>query len=116
MKYVILIYQPSPFDPKAFSDEQYKANSKAYKDLAALPNVEPGLPLGLPKDAVTIRVHDGAVERSDGPYVDAAGAVGGYFVVDVENVEEAISLAARVPAAGLGGAVEVRPAEAYWGR
>ncbi len=38
------------------------------------------------------------------------------LVVDVENVEEAISLAARVPAAGLGGAVEVRPAEAYWGR
>ena len=77
--------------------------------------VEPGLPLGHLEDALTVRVGaDGTADATEGPYVNAEGAVGGYFVFDAASKEEAIALAARVPAARMGGAVEVRPAQAYW--
>lgn len=114
MKYVILIYQPSPFDPKSLPAEEHKAIGEEYGALTGLPNVQPGLPLGLIKDAVTVRVNDRTIDTAEGPFVNEAGAVGGYFIVDVDSKQEAIALAARVPAARLGGAVEVRPAQAYW--
>jgi hypothetical protein len=114
MKFVLLIYQPSPFDPKALSPEEYQAVAAEYGAVNATPGVSPGLPLGLTKDAVTVRTVDGKPMVADGPYVNEAGAVGGYFVFEAESKAAAIELAARVPAARLGGAVEVRPAEAYW--
>lgn len=114
MKYALLIYQPHPFDPKALTPEEHKAVGADYGAVNATPNVTPGLPLGLPENAVTVRVRNGETVASDGPYVDTAGAVGGYFIFEADSKDEAIALAARVPAARLGGAVEVRPCEAYW--
>lgn len=114
MKYVLLIYQPSPFDPKSLPAEEKKAIGAAYAAVTATANVTPGLPLGLPQHATTVSVRGDEVQATDGPYVNAAGAVGGYLVFDAATKEEAIALAARVPATRLGGAVEVRPAEAYW--
>ncbi len=114
MKYALLIYQPHPFDPKAYTPEEYKAIEADYGALNATPRVTPGLPLGLPAHAITVRVKDGETVAAEGPYVDVAGAVGGYLVFEADSEEEAIALAARVPAARLGGAVEVRPCEAYW--
>ena len=114
MKYVLLIYQPNPFDPKSLPPEEHKAIGEQYQSITSTPNVTAGLPLGLVQDAVTVRVKDGEVHASQGPYVDAAGAVGGYLIFEADTKEEAIALAARVPAARLGGAVEVRPAQAYW--
>jgi hypothetical protein len=70
--------------------------------------------MGVPKDAMTVTVQAGETTIDDRPYVSEAGAVGGYMVVEVESRDEALAIAARVPAARLGGAVEVRPAEAYW--
>jgi hypothetical protein len=46
---------------------------------------------------------------SDGPYADTKEVFGAYFVFEVDNLDEAIELAARIPAARLGGAIEVRP-------
>jgi hypothetical protein len=114
MKFVLLVYQPNSFDPKALSEAEYKQVSADYAALSSTPNVTPGLPLGLTKDAVTVRVTQGNARATEGPYVGAAGAVGGYFVFEAGSMEEAIALAARVPAARLGGAVEIRPAEVYW--
>ncbi len=114
MKFVLLIYQPSPFDPGSLPEAEYRAISEAYAAIASTPHVTPGLPLGLPEHAVTVRVTDGAIAAAAGPHLSHAGAVGGYFVFDAENVEEAVQVAARVPAARLGGAVEVRPCEKYW--
>jgi hypothetical protein len=114
MKYVLLIYQPSPFDPKALPDEEYRAIGAQYAAVSANPNVTPGLPLGLPEQAATVRIQDGQVVVTEGPFVNAAGAVGGYFVLDASTREEAVALAASVPVARLGGAVELRLAEVYW--
>lgn len=114
MKFALMIYQPHPFDPKAYTPEEHKAIGADYGAVSSTPGVTPGPPLGLPQNATTVRVVDGEVVTADGPYVDVAGAVGGFMVFEAESQDEAIVLAAKVPAARLGGAVEVRPCEVYW--
>jgi hypothetical protein len=59
-------------------------------------------------------VENGAPVLADGPYVDAAGAIGGYVLLEAENLDDAINVAARIPAARLGGGIEIRPVGAYW--
>ena len=71
-----------------------------------------GASLGLPDAARTVQVREGKPQVKNGLHL--AEGVGGYFVFEAENMEAAIALAARIPAARLGGAVEVRPAEQYW--
>jgi hypothetical protein len=56
MKYVLLIYQPKNFDAKALSEDEYKAVAAEYAALTGTPNLKPGLPLGFPKDAITVRM------------------------------------------------------------
>jgi hypothetical protein len=114
MKFALLIYQPHPFDLKALTPEEYKRVAADYAAVNATPNVTAGLPLGLPGKAVTVRASDGEAVATEGPYVSLAGAVGGYCLLEAETQEEAIALAARIPAARLGGAVEIRPCEVYW--
>ena len=59
-----------------------------------------------------MQVRDGKTQVKNGPYL-AEGAAG-FSVYEAESMEAAIALAARIPAARLGGAVEIRPAEKYW--
>jgi hypothetical protein len=59
-----------------------------------------------------VQVRDGKVQVKNGTYL--AESAGGYSVYEAESIEAAIALAARVPAARLGCAVEIRPAEKYW--
>jgi hypothetical protein len=119
MKYVLLIYQGSTPLPgstawKALPEEEQKAIYAQYAALSQTPGITPGLPLGLPDKATTVRVINGKALATPGPFVDANGAVGGYFVFEAADQSAAIELAARIPAARLGGAIEVRPSETYW--
>lgn len=115
MKYVLLVYQATNYDPAALSKSEYAAVAADYGAVNATPNVKPGLPLGVPGDAVTVQVRDGESVTTAGPYVaQSGGAVGGYFEFEAETLDEAVQLAARVPAARQGGAVEVRPSKVYW--
>jgi hypothetical protein len=120
MQYALLIYQgttPVPDNPDAWStlsQEEQKAIYAEYGALNKTPGVEPGLPLGLPEKATTVRVQDGAAVTTEGPYLGAEGAIGGYFVFEADDLDAAVELAARVPAARLGGAIEIRPVETYW--
>ena len=59
-------------------------------------------------DATTVQVRDGAVLTSDGPFAETKEQVGGYFVVDCKNLDEAIDVAAHIPGAK-DGSIEVRP-------
>jgi hypothetical protein len=77
-------------------------------------NLTPGLPLGRPEKATTVRVDDGAPVVTEGPYLDVQGAVGGYFVLEADDIDAAIKIASRIPAARLGGGIELRPVETYW--
>ncbi|HLF76010.1 MAG TPA: YciI family protein [Dehalococcoidia bacterium] len=119
-KYVLLVYQgttplpTSPEDWATLSEDEQKAVYADYNAINHTAGVTPGLPLGLPEKATTVRVKDGKTVSSSGPFVDSMGAVAGYLVFEADSVVAAIELAGRVPAARLGGAVEVRPAEPYW--
>jgi hypothetical protein len=117
MKFVLLVYQgatPLPGSDrwKALSEAEQKAIYADYAELNKTDGVAAGLPLGLPDAARTVQVRDGKTHVKNGTY-QAEGAAG-YAVYEAEGIEAAIALAARIPAARLGGAVEIRPAEKYW--
>lgn len=119
MKYVCLIYQgstPLPGTPEweGLSPEVQKAVYADYAALNELPGVSPGLPLGRPDNATTVRVEDGRTLATDGPFADSKEAIGGWFVVEAADLDAALEVAAKVPAARLGGAIEIRPVETYW--
>lgn len=117
MKFVLMIYQgttPLPGSErwKALSEAEQKAVYADYAALKVAPGVTQGLPLGLPGAARTVQVRDGKPQVKQGTHL--AEGVGGYMVFEAEDVDAAVALASRIPAARLGGAVEVRPAEQYW--
>ena len=70
--------------------------------------------LGSPKDATTVRVHDGATITSDGTVGGPDATVGSFYVFEAEDKAAAIEFASRIPAARIGGAIEVRPVGQYW--
>jgi len=112
MKYVMFIYQPKNYDPKSLSESEYKAVAAQYASLTATPNLRTGLPVGFSRDAVTVRVRDGETVTTRGTFLEHP--VGGYCEFEAETLEDAIRLAARIPAVRQGGAVEVRPSTRYW--
>jgi hypothetical protein len=119
MQYVMLIYQgatPTPASPEwsNLSEAEQKAVYEDYGAINQAPGVTPGLPLGLPEDATTVRVEGGKTLTTDGPFVATKEAIGGYFILEADDLDAAIELASRVPAARLGGAIEVRPVAKYW--
>jgi hypothetical protein len=115
MKYMLMIHQgttPTPLDPEAWatlSEEEQRAVYAAYKSINETPGVTPGLGLQPPETATTVRVQDGKTITTDGPFVDTKEALNGYLVYEADDLDAAIELAAGIPAARLGGAIEVRP-------
>ena len=114
MKYMMLIHQgttPVPgTDPwENLSDDEKGAVYAAYKALNETPGVTPGHGLQPPETATTVRVQDGRTLTTDGPFAEIKEAIGGYFLLEADDLDAAIEIAARVPAASMGGGVEVRP-------
>jgi hypothetical protein len=115
MNYMLLIHQgaaPTPRSPEDWaklSQEEQQAVFADYQAINETPGVSPGQQLDEPETATTVRVEDGETLTTDGPFVATKEALGGYFFFEAENLDAALELAARVPAARLGGAVEVRP-------
>jgi len=115
MKYLMLIHQgtaPTPRSPEEWgrlSKDEQQAVYRDYQAVNQTPGVTPGLQLGEPETATTVRVEGGQTLTTDGPFVAVKEALGGYLVFEAEDLDAAIELAARVPAARMGGAVEVRP-------
>ena len=62
-----------------------------------------------PETATTVRVDNGETLTTDGPFVAVKEALGGYLVLDADDLDEAIEIASQIPAARMGGAIEVRP-------
>ena len=77
--------------------------------MSETPGVTPGEQLQPPEAATTVRVADGQTLVTDGPFVAVKEALGGWLTYEADDLDAAIELAARIPAARLGGAVEVRP-------
>jgi len=115
MKYMLLIHQgdaPTPRDPDEWaklSEDEQKAVFADYQSINETPGVTSGLQLDDPQTATTVRVEDGKTFTTDGPFVELKEAIGGYLLFEADDLDAAIELASRIPAARLGGAIEVRP-------
>ena len=115
MKYMLLIHQgdtPTPRDPEAWaklSEDEQKAVYADYMAINQTDGVSPGVQLDEPETATTVRVQDGKTLTTDGPFAELKEAIGGFLFFEADDLDAAIELAARIPAARLGGAVEVRP-------
>ena len=114
MKYMLLIHQgttplPGSDEWDSLSQAEQGAVYGAYKALNETAGVSPGLQLASPETATTVRVQDGRTLTTDGPFVEIKEAIGGYLLFEADDLDAAIELAARIPAASMGGAIEVRP-------
>ena len=114
MKYMLLIHQgttplPGSEEWKSLSEDEQKAVYADYKAINETPGVSPGLQLEAPESATTVRVQDGRTLTTDGPFVAVKEALGGWLLFEADDLDAAIELASRIPAARMGGAVEVRP-------
>ena len=115
MKYVVLIYQGEAQERQAaLSEEEQRHVYADYQAINETPGVTPMPPLGPAENATTVRIEGGRTLTIDGPFVGMKEAVGGAFILEADDLDSAIDVAARVPAARYGGAVEIRPSEVYW--
>jgi hypothetical protein len=108
MQYALLIYdKPGVYD--SFSDEQRKAVSDEYWAIREEPGVLGGAGLQPAHTATTVRLDDGTTLVTDGPFADTKEAFGGYYLLEADDIDAAIAIAAKLPAARLGGSIEIRP-------
>jgi hypothetical protein len=110
VKYMLQIYGNITREQFAAMDEDQR--NALYADWGAVssaPGVTPGVQIAEPATATTVRVQDGRTLTTDGPFVATKEALGGWFILEADDLDAAIALAARVPTARMGGAVEIRP-------
>jgi hypothetical protein len=108
MQYALLIhYKPGYYE--VLSEDERTAVFAEYRALAKDPRARGSAQLQPIETATTVRVQGGRTLTTDGPYADTKEVFGAYYEFEVDNLDDAIELAARIPAARLGGAIEVRP-------
>jgi hypothetical protein len=95
------------------SDEERQAITQEYFAIREQPGCYDGAQLQPAEVATTVRVQDGRTLTTDGPFADTKEVFAGYFLFELDNVDAALEVAARIPAARLGGSVEVRPLVEY---
>jgi hypothetical protein len=108
MKYLLQIY-PGADEFEGLSEDEQNAVIGEYLAIRQSPAVIGGDQLQPVETATTVRVQDGKTLLTDGPFVDAKEHLGGYYVVDADDLDAALEIAAQIPAARMGGAIEVRP-------
>jgi hypothetical protein len=110
MRYLLLIYAPENDAPP--SDEAAAAEHSAYDqftaDIKARGLFEGGEALTPTSTATTVRIVDGEPVATDGPFAETKEALGGFYLIDARDLDEAIEVAGRIPAAKYG-SIEVRP-------
>jgi hypothetical protein len=108
MQYALMIYG-DPDVQETLSDAEREAVSAGFAALADDTRHVLGAQLGPGETATCVRVSGGRTLMTDGPFADTKEVLGGIFLVEAANLDEAVELAARIPVARLGGVVEVRP-------
>lgn len=111
MQYILLIYANEKWN-EALSQAERRAFFAEYgeftKGIVASGNFRAGDPLKASSEATTVRVRDGKRQVTDGPFAETREQLGGYYVIEAADLDEAIAIAARVPSARIG-SIEVRP-------
>ncbi|MGH8549642.1 MAG: YciI family protein [Methylococcales bacterium] len=110
MKYLCLICAETVMEqmPEADAEKHYEEYSEFTKDIRKTGHFVDCNRLLAPQTAITVRVRKGKVTTSDGPYVETKEQLGGYYVIEARDLNEAIQVASRIPGAGIG-CVELRP-------
>ena len=108
MKYALLIYDTAEAWAN-LSDEERAQTFGEYEAIARAPGVYGGDQLQPTQTATTVRVADGETLVSDGPFPEMKEFFGGYYLVEADDLDGAIDIAARIPAARMGGGIEIRP-------
>jgi hypothetical protein len=110
MTYLVQIYSSTAAaEFETLSADEQKAITDEYMAIGQTPGILGGHQLQAPETATTVRVQDGSTLTTDGPFAETKEAIGGYYLFEADDLDAAIELAARIPAARMGGAVEVRP-------
>ena len=108
MKYMLLVYLAEDAMNDAERDHCYVESAQLARDLHASGHYLDASPLHPVATAKTVRMRDGKPLTTDGPFAETHEQLGGYYVVDVNCLEEAVAIAARIPAARVG-TIEIRP-------
>jgi len=115
MKYILLIHQQESLAPAPDSSEfgpfmqgYFALNQELEKDGAFIA----GEGLQDASSATTIKVRDGKTITTDGPFAETKEVMGGFYLIDCDNLDQAITYAAKIPSAKLG-AIEIKPVMDY---
>lgn len=113
MQYLLMVYN-SEKAWEDMTDAQRDAGTQAYgaltEELRASKHLISGEALREAATATTVRVRDGKTQTTDGPFAEAREMLGGYFLIEAQDLDEATRIAARIPDAAIGnGGVEIRP-------
>ncbi|HLK19242.1 MAG TPA: YciI family protein [Bryobacteraceae bacterium] len=108
MQYMLLIYGDENLLNQGERDACYQKSMKLARDLAAAGKFVASAPLHPTTTATSVRIREGKRLVTDGPFAETREQLGGYYLVNADNLDEALSIAARIPAAQWG-TVEVRP-------
>jgi hypothetical protein len=108
VQYALLIYG-SGDGWEQLSQEERETQMQEYMALSQRPETRGGADLGELSSSTTVRVNDGETLTTDGPFAETKEYLGGFYLVECDNLDDALAFAAKIPAARNGGAIEVRP-------
>jgi len=108
VQYALLIYG-SGDGWEQLSEEERQGQMQEYMALGERPETRGGADLGELSSSTTVRVKDGETLTTDGPFAETKEYLGGLYLVECDNLDDAIEFASKIPAARNGGAIEVRP-------
>jgi hypothetical protein len=111
MEYMLLIYQQEAqwqTMPEAERQKLFREYGAFTESIVKAGNFKAGAPLQPTTMATTVRVRDGKTVTTDGPFAETREQLGGYYLVEAKDLDEAIGMAARIPSARAG-SIEVRP-------
>jgi hypothetical protein len=110
MKYLLQIYDDGALaEFGRRTPEEQDAIVREFDAISTSPGVVAGEQLQPADTSTTVRVQGGKTLLSDGPFIDAKEHVGGFYLIEADELDEALEIAARIPVVRYGGAVEVRP-------
>ena len=108
MQYALLIYGAEG-RWETYSEAEQQAMTEDYMAISRDTRTKAGADLGELSKATTVRVDNGKTLTTDGPFAETKEYLGGFYLIDADNLDEAIEVAAKIPAARTGGTIEVRP-------
>lgn len=109
MKYMLLIWAGNDTEWDSLSEDEQNAIHQEYFAISEDPGTVGGDQLQPSATATTVRVQNGNTVTTDGPFLETKEELGGYYLFEADDLDAALEVAAKIPAARRGGAIEVRP-------